>query len=101
LLQHAGRLYISPASVLELQILLEAGRVRLSHASLMDIVNDDRWTLDDPPATAWFLEAVNLSWTRDPVDRLLAAHARLRRWRLATADPQILEYLGPAGSLEI
>jgi len=34
-----------------------------------------------------------LSWTRDPFDRLLVAHARLRGWRLATADTTLLAHL--------
>jgi PIN domain nuclease of toxin-antitoxin system len=49
--------------------------------------------LDDPPATPWFEAALDLGWTRDPFDRLLVAHARLRRWRLATADDRLLSRL--------
>jgi PIN domain nuclease of toxin-antitoxin system len=37
--------------------------------------------------------AVDLSWTRDPFDRLIVAHARLRGWRLATGDRMILAEL--------
>lgn len=95
-----SRLYISPATLLELQVLQEAGRFRV-RKSLQAVLDDDRWLLDEPAAAAWFLEAVNLSWTRDPFDRLLAAHARLRRWRLATADAELLEHLGPSYSLEL
>jgi len=87
------RLYISPASLLELQFLLEAGRVRLHVSSVSDIVDKHVWLLDDPPATAWFDAALALSWTRDPFDRLLVAHARLRGWRLATADTTLLAHL--------
>ena len=94
-------LYISPATVLELQFLQESGRIRLRDGSVHSIVNDDRWLLDDPPAAPWFLRAVELVWTRDPFDRLLAAHAQLREWRLATSDGHLLDELGPAGSLEL
>jgi PIN domain nuclease of toxin-antitoxin system len=62
---------------------------------------DDRWTLDDPPAASWFAAAQELSWTREPFDRLLAAHARLRGWRLATGDATLLEGLGPRYALEL
>ncbi len=92
-------LHISPATLLELQFLEEAGRIRLVNGDTGAIAIDDRWTLDDPPAASWFAAAMELSWTRDPFDRLLAAHARLRGWRLATADATLIAGLGPRYSL--
>jgi PIN domain nuclease of toxin-antitoxin system len=86
------RFYVSPASLLELQFLHESGRIRLNTA-LADLVAVHQWTIDDPPAAAWFEQAWAMAWTRDPFDRLLVAHARLRRWRLATADTRLLERL--------
>ena len=83
-------LRVSPASLLELQFLAEAGRLRVR---LADIIADERWRLDDPPALDWFTRAAEESWTRDPFDRLLVAHARLRGWRLATGDAAVLERL--------
>ena len=102
LLRGGQRLYISPANLLELQMLEESGRLNLpkgddAHA----LAVDDRWTLDDPPAASWFAAALDLSWTRDPFDRLLAAHARVRGWRLATADETVLKNLGPRHSVEL
>ena len=94
-----SRLYVSPATVLELQFLLEAGRVRLRDATVDALVSDDRWMLDDPPAAKWFIEALEFGWTRDPFDRLIAAHARLRGWRLATGDAVLAERLGARRSL--
>ena len=86
-LRSSGRqLYISPANLLELQILMEAGRLRLRDRSVSDLAGDPRWLLDDPPAAAWFEKGLGLGWTRDPFDRLIVAHARLRGWRLATGD---------------
>ena len=94
LLRAGLRLYSSPASVLELQVLCEAGRLRLRRgASVRDLVSDDRWAPDDPPSIDWFNAALGLGWTRDPFDRLLVAHARLRRWRLATGDASLLTHL--------
>ena len=87
------RLYISPASLLELQFLVETGRIRLRSSNVVDLAHHDLWLLDDPPAAAWFDQALDLSWTRDPFDRLLVAHARLRGWRLATADTALIEHL--------
>jgi PIN domain nuclease of toxin-antitoxin system len=80
------QLYISPANLLELQILMEAGRLRLRDRSVSDLAGDPRWLLDDPTAAAWFEEALGLGWTRDPFDRLIVAHARIRGWRVATGD---------------
>ena len=97
LLDRFPRIYLSPASVLEVEFLIEAGRLRLRKGqSLMTLMNDQRWRLDEPPAARWFGGACELSWTRDPFDRLLAAHARLRGWKLATADALLLERLAPS-----
>jgi PIN domain nuclease of toxin-antitoxin system len=88
-------LAISPASLLEVQFLLEQGRIRLKRsARWSDFTGDSRWTLDEPPAGAWFETARGLAWTRDPFDRVIAAHALLRGFRLATADAVMLEHLG-------
>lgn len=93
LASNGRRLYVSPASLLELQFLVEAGRVRLRGVGLDALAHDDRWVLDDPPSADWFQQAWGLTWTRDPFDRLLVAHARLREWKLATADIDILDHL--------
>src|SRR5512139_2228590 len=83
----AGRLYVSPVSLLELQLLIEVGRLRLKpRARVTDLIHDERWLLDDPPAAAWFEGALAADWTRDPFDRLVVAHAQLRGWRIGTGD---------------
>lgn len=92
-LSGAGRLYVSPASALELQFLLEAGRVRLRSSGVSEVIEHSRWALDNPPSGAWFTKALDIGWTRDPFDRLLVAHARLRGWRIATGDTALLEHL--------
>ena len=98
----AARLYVSPASMLELQFLIELGRVRLApHVTLSAAVADERWAIDEPPAGRWFALATDLGWTRDPFDRLLAAHATLRRGRLATGDEALIERLGPASTIAL
>ena len=89
------RLYVSPASTLELQFLVEAGRLRLrGQATVNDLVDDDRWAIDDPPSDRWFATAVEVGWSRDPFDRLIVAHAKLRNWRLATGDDALIARLG-------
>ena len=95
-------LYISPANLLEVQFLLEAQRIRLRPGTRIEnLVNDQRWALDDPPAAAWFRVAQELTWTRDPFDRLLAAHARYRGWKLATGDGNLVDELGADGVIEL
>ena len=96
------RLYLSPATVLELQFLAEVGRVRFAdQASPATLAADERWQLDDPPSGRWFAAACDVAWTRDPFDRLLAAHARLRGWKLATADDVLLGRMAPSEVLRL
>jgi len=101
LLKERRRLYISPASLLELQFLSEVGRIRLDERDVTALADDERWMLDDPPSAAWFATAAHVGWTRDPFDRLLAAHAQFRGWKLATGDRALLDHLGPRYGLEL
>ncbi len=97
-----GRLYASPVSLLEIQLLIEVGRIRLrAGAAVGDLVADDRWAIDDPSSADLFDRAIAIAWTRDPFDRLIVANAQLRGWRVATADGELLERLGPDGCLEL
>lgn len=92
----SAALAISPASLLELQFLAELGRLRLKHSSVItELSDDERWVVDEPSAAAWFESARSLSWTRDPFDRLIVAHAIMRGWKLATGDALLIDNLGP------
>ena len=97
----ARRLYVSPATILELLMLVEVGRLKTGVAVFDHIVIDDRWLIDEPPALGWFEEAAELTWTRDPFDRLIMAHARYRGWRLATADQAMLAQLSARERIEL
>lgn len=93
-LERFPRLYVSPAAILEIQFLVEIGKLTFASGLSADsLADDERWRLDEPPAGRWFTTACEIGWTRDPFDRLLAAHARVRAWRLATADDLLLENL--------
>lgn len=99
-LSEAGRrCYISPVSLLEMKYLIEVGKLRESPgSSLSDVADDPRWLLDSPASDRLFEAAHDLTWTRDPFDRLLSAHALHRRWRIATGDRVLQERL-PASSI--
>ena len=99
LLRGSQRLYVSPVSLLELRFLEEVGKVRIQTEARIE--DDSRFAIDDPQARALFAAALDLAWTRDPFDRLLVAHAQLRGWRLATADSQLLDHLGPTKTIEL
>ena len=85
-------MHISPVNLLEIQLLVEQPKLRLKRP-VASFEDDPRWELDDPPAAEWFARALELSWTRDPFDRLLVAHALYRGWKLATSDAFILEHV--------
>lgn len=78
---------ISPISLLELQYLSEIGRIELDAAGLLEALQRDaRFVLDEPPLVPLIERALPLTWTRDPFDRLLAAHSTARRVPLCTVD---------------
>ena len=54
--------------------------------------DDRRFVIDDVGVTLLVTAAIGLGWTRDPFDRLLAAHSAARRLRLCTVDPVIQEH---------
>ncbi len=94
------RFYVSPVSLLELRFLSESGRIRF-HRGEPDLESDPRLALDNPSSAQLFEHACSVTWTRDPFDRLIAAHAILRGWTLATSDANIIENLGPRATLEL
>lgn len=78
---------VSPVSLLEIQFLAEVGRLEVRNPSFTEaVLRDQRLTVDEVPLLALVRNALDLSWTRDPFDRLLAAHSSARRVPLCTAD---------------
>lgn len=101
LLKETSPLAVSPATLLELHFLVDAGRIRLRSGTVRALLDDERWAIDEPPSLDWFARAAEESWTRDPFDRLIVGHARLRRWRLATGDGPVLAQLRPSERLAL
>jgi YD repeat-containing protein len=78
---------ISPVSLLEIAYLGEAGRLEVDAERLATaLAADPRFLIDDVPLLALVQQAMTLSWTRDPFDRLIAAHSAARRTPLCSAD---------------
>ena len=72
------QLMLSPMAILELQFLWEIGRLRVS---AQDLVRKLQSEMDLRMSDLAFNDVANVaageSWTRDPFDRIIVAHARL------------------------
>lgn len=90
-LLRSQRPVVSPIVHAELALLHEIGRVTVPAA---DILNDLRARADLGTAESAFARvaarAAGLAWTRDPFDRLIAAHALCDDAPLLTADGRLL-----------
>ena len=84
---------VSPASLLEVQFLSEIGRIELKDSSFFEVLRaDPRFMIDEPPFLALVRQALDFTWTRDPFDRLLAAHSSVRRVPLCTLDQTMRDH---------
>ena len=86
---------ISPAVLLEIELLHEIGRLREGATTISERLAED---LSIRVATERFAdvaaEALSLGFTRDPFDRLIVAHAALAKAALITQDA-LLRYRYP------
>jgi len=81
---------VSPVSLLEVQFLAESGRLSVKNPEFTEAVMDDpRLVVDDAPLVTLVRHALRFGWTRDPFDRLLAAHSAARRVPLCTVDAEL------------
>lgn len=81
---------VSPVSFLEVAYLGETGRLEVDiEAFTAAVMRDPRFVVDEVPLLALVQKALPLDWTRDPFDRLLAAHSTARRLPLCTVDRHI------------
>jgi PIN domain nuclease of toxin-antitoxin system len=78
---------VSPVTLLEIQYLAEIGRVEVQNPQFTDaLAGDPRFVIDEIPLVPLIRRAIELTWTRDPFDRLIAAHSSVRRLPLCTTD---------------
>jgi PIN domain nuclease of toxin-antitoxin system len=83
----AAAIVASPMVVLELQYLHEIKRIAEPAARVVqDLCVRVGLEVDDISLRDLVAEAEQLSFTRDPFDRLIVAHAELRKAPLLTAD---------------
>lgn len=81
---------VSPVSFLEVQFLSEVGRLDAKTSEFAAAIGQDaRFVVDEVPLVSLIDRAIPLSWTRDPFDRLLAAHSEARRAPLCTLDRRL------------
>ena len=83
---------VSAVSFLEIQLLSESGRIKARNPQFTEtILSDERFTVDEVSIVKLIQKSLELSWTRDPFDRLLAAHSLVRRAPLCSVDGVVLE----------
>ncbi len=93
----AEALFVSPIVGLELTYLYEIGRVsEPASAPLSALRRALGLEVADVSVAELVQAAADLSWTRDPFDRLIAAHAIVANASLVTADEAIRENLSQA-----
>ena len=86
--------FVSPIVELELTCLYEVGRVtEPAQAPLGALERTIGLRVADVSAAALARAAIELSWTRDPFDRMIAAQAVVADAPLVTADAAILANL--------
>ncbi len=89
LLEHAA-LFVSPVVRLELAFLNEIGRLTAKPDEVLgDLASNLGIAQSEDSMAAVIAEAVGLTWTRDPFDRMLVATAALHRAPLITNDRRI------------
>ena len=87
----ADELTLSPAVVLELELLHEIQRLRFDAKHLLGaLAQDFGVTIAPEKFSAVALHSLSMSFTRDPFDRLITAHAALIKASLITLDTRIL-----------
>jgi PIN domain nuclease of toxin-antitoxin system len=84
---------VSPVTLLEIQFLSEIGRIDLKNPDFTDaLMADPRFVVDEVPLVTLMRRAMELTWTRDPFDRLIAAHSSVRRLPLCTTDRTLRKF---------
>jgi PIN domain nuclease of toxin-antitoxin system len=90
-------LVVSPAVILELELLHEIGRLRTSASTVVDMLATDiGLRICDLPFRTVVDYAVKENWGRDPFDRLIVANAKAAEAPLVTRDTKIRRHYSRA-----
>jgi PIN domain nuclease of toxin-antitoxin system len=85
-----AEILVSPAVILELQLLHEIKRARTTALKVIERLSADiGLAICRLPFASVVEQAVDISWTRDPFDRLIVANARANDAPLITKDERI------------
>jgi PIN domain nuclease of toxin-antitoxin system len=88
-----SELRISPMVMLELEYLYEIGRITYRQDTILSSLSESiDLKLCDLSFVAVSRAATGLSWTRDPFDRMIVAHAVCTKSRLLSRDRHIAEH---------
>ncbi|WP_171981899.1 type II toxin-antitoxin system VapC family toxin [Brevundimonas sp. LM2] len=88
---------VSPAVLLELEILHGIKRLKVAPDQVFEAAREiGDLTLSTAAFDKVVRDARGLAWTRDPIDRLITAHAILDGAKLLTADQTILAHFKDA-----
>ncbi len=83
-------LYVSPAAVLELELLHEIGRLEPTASKLVSVLEQGlAIRICELPFRTVVQHALKESWGRDPFDRLIVANAKVNEAPLVTKDERI------------
>lgn len=84
---------VCPLVVLELEYLYEIDRIAYPADTIMaDLREEIGLAMCQQSFAPTLREALKLKWTRDPFDRMIAAHAIAQRYDLLTKDGNILTH---------
>ncbi len=85
-------LVYSPMAAFELQYLFEIHRINVPAEDILEQLSELIGLEPDPLSFLPIIEtACSPSWTRDPFDRIIAAHATYREAHLLSRDRSMLE----------
>ena len=83
---------VSPITLLEIQYLAEIGRIQIKNPEFTgSLLSDSRFLVDEVSLVDLVQRSLELSWTRDPFDRLLCAHSLARRVPFCSIDRKVLQ----------
>lgn len=92
-IENSDLLCISPIVMLELEYLQELKRLSSSPKKIFNTLHRDiGLSICEKPFQKVVSEAVKLSWTRDPFDRIITAHAAIDGDILLTSDSRIRKH---------